>query len=137
MIFKNEYDLKEFILPKLNDAVVEVEKEVYDKLESNRNAFYAEDWETRVYHRTDALKDSLKRTGVHGAYAEVYFDTPSYNTGSWSGEKVLSFAMEDKKPHGGYMTGTQIWTASINELGDIEDKLIQALRMQGIFVKKG
>lgn len=136
MAFKSIKYLENDILKKCHSAVVSVEKEVYNKLESNRNAFYAEDWSTRTYHRTGALKDSLKRTGVNEAYAEVGFDTPSYNTGSWSGETVLSVAMEGEKPHGGYMEGTQIWTASMNELGDINDKLAQALRAQGLPIKK-
>ena len=136
MATKTIKDLEIDILNKCHNAVVNVEKEVYDTIESNRNAFYEEDWDSRVYRRTKALKKSLKRTGVNDAYAEVWFDTPSYNTGSWSGETVLSVAMEDEKPHGGYMTGTQIWTASMNELGDIEDKLVQALRAQGLPIKR-
>lgn len=136
MAFKSIEEFEAHVIKKCKNAIAKVEKEVYDTVESNRNAFYGEDWAGRIYDRTNALHDSLKRTGVNELYAEIYFDTPSYNTGTWSGEKVLSVAMEGEKPHGGYMEGTQIWTASMNELGDIKAKTAQALMSQGIPIVK-
>ena len=56
------------------------------------------------------MSGSLESSGVRqtssGAEAEVRFETPSYNTGTWSGETVLEVALESSVPHGGYAGGT-------------------------------
>lgn len=138
MVFKSEAQLKEFVLAKCSKAVAEAEQKVHSTIDNFLNQFYGE-WEPDRYFRTSALAHSLVRTGVkstgNGFVAEVYFETPSYSTGTWSGETVLSVAMESDLPHGGYMIGTPVWSASMAELGDIFALLIKALKAQGIPIK--
>ena len=135
MTFKNEAALKTALVAACTNAVAEVEEKIYRTIDGNLNQFYGE-FSPKLYIRTDALSNSLARTGVkpfgNGASAEVYFNTPSYSTGSWSGETVLNVAMESSVPHGGYAGGTPVWSTSMAELGNINDLLIGALRAQGI-----
>jgi len=136
MVFSNEAALKAALVAACTNAVAGVEKEVYGTFDNNLMEFYGE-FSPKEYIRTYALDDSLAKTGVRttgsGASAEVYFTTPSYSTGTWSGGQVLDAAMHGS--HGGYVDGTAIWDESIGELGDIEALLVQALRAQGVPIK--
>jgi hypothetical protein len=138
MNFKNETQLKKFLAEKCAKAVANTEKKVHEELAGNLNQFYTE-FNPDVYERTGALFGSLESTGVmktgSGAVAEVYFNTPSYNTGTWSGETVLEVALEGSYPHGGWASGTAIWSESMEKLGGeqgIESLLKQELKKQGL-----
>lgn len=149
MTFKNEAQLKSFIIGKCAAAVSNAERKVYEELAGNLNQFYAE-FKPKEYIRTGALFNALDSTGVikikNGVMAEVYFDTPSYQHGwvplqsggqgysYWDDEYILKVAME-MGSHGGYEDGTAIWTESMNKLGGkagIKNLLIQELRKQGL-----
>lgn len=153
MTFKNEAQLKRFLMSKCVKAVSNAERKVYEEFAGNLNQFYTE-FKPEEYIRTGALFNSLEHTGATSAgnsvSAEVRFDTPSYKTGemqlqstpitgrtgwaTWSGEQVLAVAMENNLPHGAYSGagGTPIWTESMNKLGDIDVLLMQELKKQGI-----
>lgn len=138
MTFNNEAELKRFLVGKCVKAVANAEKKVYEEVAGNLNQFYTE-FHPVEYERTGALFGSLESTGAvqtgDGAMAEVYFNTPSYNTGTWSGDTVLKVTMESGVPHGGYAGGTAVWTESMEKLGGksgINSLLIQELKKQGL-----
>lgn len=145
MAFSNEAALKAALVAACTNAVAQVEKKVHAELAGNLNQYYTE-FTPAEYIRTGALMGSLEETGVmptgNGASAEVYFSTPSYQTGivplqsgrfgyaTWSGEQVLDTAMHGS--HGGYTGGTPIWDDAMANLGDIKGLLMQALKAQGL-----
>lgn len=145
MAFSNEAALKAALVAACTNAVAQVEKKVYMEFAGNLNQYYTE-FIPAEYIRTGALMGSLEETGVmstgNGASAEVYFSTPSYQTGlvplqsgrlgyaTWSGGQVLDTAMHGS--HGGYTGGTAIWDDSMANLGDIKALLLQALKAQGL-----
>lgn len=144
MTFKNEAQLKAFLLPKIQNAVASAENKVYATIKPILVGFYGE-FTPAEYERTNALLHSLVKTNIkptgNGFEAEVYFDasTLNYLTGSWSGETVLNVAMESNVPHGGYASGTPVWTKSMEteRLRDIWKLLEQELKAQGIPIKRG
>lgn len=158
MVFKNEAQLRKFLAEKCANAVANTERTVHKEFADNLNQFYSE-FEPDEYIRTGALSDSLESTGVIRsgnqhvsiAEAEVYFNTPSYEQGvmplqhtpehgrygwaTWDGKKVLDVAMTGGLPHGGYESGTAIWTESMVNLGGrsgIKKILRQELKKQGL-----
>lgn len=150
MVFKNEAQLKRFLMKKCNEAVDNTQKKIHEKFSENLNQFYAE-YNPEEYIRTGALFDSLEVTGVkqygNRVIAEIYFVTPSWEHGwvplqsgnygysSWSDEKIMNVAMRGMYPHGGYESGTRIWTDSMNALGGqrgIKSLLKQELKRQGL-----
>lgn len=150
MTFENEDQLKKFLIKKCARAVASAEDKVYAEFAGNLNQFYAE-FSPEYYIRTGALFNSLDLTNVtstkNGAWAEVYFDTPSYKRGKvllqngeygyahWNGGTVLRVALTGAFPHGGYEDGTAIWTESMENLGGkkgIKDLLKQELKKQGL-----
>lgn len=150
MVFKNEAQLKRFLMEKCANAVANVEKKIHGEFVGSLNQFYNE-FKPQEYIRTNALFDSLEVTGVkrNGNYieAEVYFNTPSYEHGwvplqsgnygysYWSDEKILGVAMNGTLPHGGYEGGTAIWKNSMQSLGGkqgIKSLLKQELKRQGL-----
>ena len=154
MVFRNETELKNFLLQKCRNAVVQVEESVHRTIDNCLKQFYSE-FSPDEYIRTQQLLHSLVKSGVkqvgNGFEAEVYFDVSSlnYQTGeiptqhgfgyaTWDAETVLRVAMTGDyggKPHGGYATGTAIWTESMNRLGNIFELLKQELIAQGIPIK--
>ena len=158
MVFKNEAQLKKFLIEKCANAVANTEKKVHDEFADSLNQFYTE-FQPEEYIRTGALLNSLEHTGVKRsgnqymskAEAEVYFKTPSYEQGlmplqhtpehgmygwaTWTGQKVLDVAMTDTLPHGRYESGTAIYTDTMRELGGkhgIENLLKQELKKEGL-----
>lgn len=142
MVFKNEAQLKNFLMAKCKTAVVSAEEKVHRVIDSCLQRFYDE-WKPDQYKRTSQLLHSLVRSGIrsngNGFEADVYFDADllNYTTGSWDGETVLNVAMENSVPHGGYMSGTAIWNESQAMLGDIWTLLEKELKAQGIPIKRG
>lgn len=156
MVFKNEAQLKKYILDKCKVAIAEAEKEIYQIIDLHLNQFYNE-FEPEEYIRTRQLFHSLVRSGVkstgNGYVAEVYFDasklnyeqgvmplkhTPEhgrYGWATWDGNKVLDVAMTSGKPHGGYASGTAIWNESMAKIGDIGLLLVQKLEANGIPIR--
>lgn len=150
MTFKNETQLKKFLMDKCTKAVASTERKVYEEFAGNLNQFYTE-FRPEEYIRTGALFDSLKVTGVKRAgnrvATEIYFNTPHYKHGwvplqsgafgysYWTDDYILDVAMTGKFPHGGYEGGTAIWSSSMQSLGGkhgIKNLLIQELKKQGL-----
>jgi hypothetical protein len=154
MTFKNEAELKRFLMEKCTKAVANTERKVHEELAGNLNQFYTE-YSPKEYIRTGALFNALESTGViktgnqhmNRVEAEVGFNTPQYEHGwmrlqsgeydysSWSDEEVLDVVMQSRLPHGGYESGTAIWTESMKQLGGksgIKNLLKQELKKQGL-----
>lgn len=144
MAFKNEKQLKDFLMAKCKAAVANTEKEVYETFNMNVDNFYDE-FTPKQYDRTDKLSNSLSTSEVtqigNGVYADVWFDPNmmDYTTGSWSGETVLNVAMSSKVPHGGYKSGTAIWEESMlamHDKGGVKEILKQNLIAEGVPIVK-
>ncbi len=151
MVFKNESQLKSFLLAKCKNAIISAEERVHKVIDDCLRQFYSE-FSPDEYIRTQQLLHSLVRSGVkqvgNGFKAEVYFDIGALNyvTGviqtqkgvgyaTWDGETVLNVAMAGGLPHGGYAGGTAIWSESMAKLGNIFEILRQELIAQGIPIK--
>lgn len=152
MVFKDEAQLKSFLLEKCRNAVAQSEEKIHRVIDGCLQQFYGE-FTPDEYIRTKQLLHSLVKSGVkqvgNGFRAEVYFDVGALNyaTGvvptqsgvgyaTWDGETVLRVAMESSVPHGGYAVGTAVWSESMMRLGNIYQLLEQELRAQGIPIKK-
>ena len=148
MTFKNEKQLKNFLMKKCVNAVANVKNKVHEEFAGNLNQFYTE-FKPEEYIRTGALFDALEVTGVKRAgnrvTAEVYFNTPHYEHGwiplqsggfgysFWTDDYILDVAM--KGSHGGHESGTAIWDDSMKSLGGkqgIKNLLKQELKRQGL-----
>ena len=150
MTFKNEVQLKKFLMGKCTKAIDSAKEKVYGEIAGNLNQFYTE-FRPEEYIRTGALFNSLEVTGVKRAGnhvgAEIYFNTPSWEHGwiplqsgnrgysYWTDDYILDVAMTGKFPHGGYEGGTAVWSDSLQSLGGrrgIKNLLIQELKKQGL-----
>lgn len=149
MIFKNEEQLKFFLLTQCRDAVEKAQEKVYKILDMFVKEFYA-DYSPVMYERTHQLYRSLVKTDVYlnsfgsGYEAEVYFDLSSLNyvTGrNPSGEQVMEAAA-----YGGHgaeglrvvfgNTGTDIWNGVLPVLSTEAKKiLVEELIAQGVPIK--
>lgn len=98
MVFKNEAQLKSFLLSKCQNALIKAQEQVYQIIDRFVKEFYAE-FSPEMYERTYQLYRSLVKSDVvptgNGYKAEVYFDVSSlvYTSGSSpSGEQVMNAA---------------------------------------------
>lgn len=119
MVFKNEAELKAFLLKKCKNALVKSQEQVYQIIDRFVKEFYAE-FSPEMYERTYQLYRSLVKSDIvstgNGYEAQVYFDLSSldYVTGSKpSGEQVMQAAEWGR--HGAMglavadFKGTSIW----------------------------
>lgn len=119
MVFKNEKQLKEFLLKKCKNALIKSQEQVYQIIDRFIKEFYAE-FSPEMYERTYQLFQSLVKSDIiktgNGYEAKVYFDLSSidYTTGSRpSGEQVMQAAEWGR--HGAMglavadFKGTSIW----------------------------
>ena len=150
MTFKNEKQLKEFLLAKCKVAITQAEERVYKVIDGALKQYYSE-FDPSEYIRTQQLLHSLVKSDIkkvgNGYEAEVYFDDSAmkyetehvlrksgwYGSATWGAEEVLDTAMNGS--HGGYIDGTAIWGTSMAVLGDIYALIKQELIKQGIPVK--
>lgn len=156
MIFKNQKELKDFLLAKCKNAIVQAEEKVHQIIDGCLKQFYNE-FEPDEYIRTEQLlhslvKSEIKSDGKNGYKAEVYFDVDSlnyqngrietqsgYGYANWDKDTILDVVMTGSYsglPHGGRAKGTAIWTKSQAMIGDVWKLLEQELRAQGIPIKK-
>lgn len=113
MVFKNEAELKKFLLPKIQNALAKTQEKVYQILDKFLNDFYNDydpygyvDWDgtykfKRGYDRTYQLLHSLVKTEIipskNGYKAQVYFDYNSlkyYDGNRPSGLQVMEAAAQ-------------------------------------------
>lgn len=149
MVFKNEKQLKDFLLEKCRVAISQAEEKVYRVIDGALKQYYSE-FSPDEYIRTQKLLHSLVKSNVkrvgNGYEAEVYFDGSklNYQTGviptqhgtgyaTWGAEEVLDTAMHGS--HGGYIDGIAIWGTSKAVLGDIYVLIKKELIAQGIPIK--
>lgn len=164
MVFKNETELKNFLMKKCKEAVTGTERKVHDIIDKCLQQFYNE-FEPEEYIRMGQLLHSLVKSGVksttNGYEAEVYFDVDGihYQNGlveikstastgrmgkaSWDKDTILDVVMTGSYsglPHGGRAGGTAIWTesqATINALGGVIEMIVRELRLIGVPIVKG
>lgn len=119
MVFKNEAQLKNFLMAKCQNALIKAQQQVYQIIDRFVKEFYAE-FSPEIYERTYQLYRSLVKSEIrptgNGYEAYVYFDLSNidYVTGSKpSGEQVMQAA--DWGRHGAMglavadFKGTSIW----------------------------
>lgn len=161
MKFKNETQLKNFLMQKCRAAVAGTEQKVHNIIDKCLRQFYAQ-FSPDEYIRTKQLLHSLVKSkvepnGKNGYKARVYFDVSllnyeqgmmelqhtsehgRYGWATWDGETVLRVAMESDVPHGGFKKGTAIWTksqATIQALGGVYEMLERELKMIGVPIVK-
>ena len=119
MVFKNEKQLKAFLLQKCKSALAKSQQQIYQIIDRFVKEYYAE-FSPEMYERTYQLYRSLVKSEVvltrNGYEAQIYFDLSSldYVTGSRpSGEQVMGAAEWGR--HGAMglavadFKGTSIW----------------------------
>lgn len=119
MVFKNEEQLKSFLLQKCKNALIKSQEQVYQIINRFVKEFYAE-YNPEMYERTYQLFSSLVKSDIiqtgSGYEVQVYFDLSSldYVTGARpSGEQVMGAAEWGR--HGAMglavadFKGTSIW----------------------------
>lgn len=159
MVFKNEKQLKEFLLAKCKSVVVQAENKVYAIIKRFLVEFY-QDYDPSAYERTNQLLHSLVKSGIrqtkNGYEAEVYFDLDSlqYSKPAWqggsspSGEQVFEAAKQGLHgaigdAGGGWKyhyevgeTGVNIWNDPIEKLNaEAIEILKNMLIAEGIPIK--
>ena len=146
MVFKNEAELRNYVLPKMKNAIVKAQAQVYQIVDRFVKEFYAE-YPPEVYERTYQLYRSLVKSNIiptkNGYEAEVYFDLSSidYVTGSRpSGEQVMGAAEWGR--HGAMglavadFKGTSIWHEPLDILNaEAINILKKMLISEGIPIK--
>ena len=146
MTFKNEAQLKAFILAKCQSALSNAQEKVYKIIDLHIQRFYA-DYDPVMYDRTYQLMHSLVKSSIipvgNGYKAEVYFDLGSigYSTGAQpSGGQVFGAAAYGGHGANGlrvvYGGGADIWQTP-KEILDAEaiEILVQELKAAGIPIK--
>lgn len=98
MVFKNEKQLKDFLMSKCKDALINTQEQVYRILEKFMQKYYA-DYSPELYERTYQLYRSLIKCEItptpNGYKTEVGFDIGGlqYMSGAQpSGEQVMKAA---------------------------------------------
>lgn len=145
MVFKNEAQLKDFLLKKCKNALIKSQEQVYQIINRFVKEFYAE-FSPEMYERTYQLFRSLVKSDIvatgNGYKAEVYFDFSSlvYTSGSSpSGEQVMNAAS-----YGGHGAeglhviagGTGIWSEPVQILNaEAINTLKRMLISEGIPIK--
>lgn len=149
MTFKNEAQLKSFLLAKCKNALIKTQEQVYQVIDRFVKEFYA-DYSPELYERTYQLYRSLVKSDIvqtgSGYRAYVYFDLGSldYIYGARpSGEQVMGAAAEGWHGADGLLvkggdTGVSIW----NDPKEILDAnainiLERMLKSEGIPIKRG
>lgn len=164
MVFKNEAELKKYILAKCKNAIIKSQAQVYQIIDRFVKQFYVE-FTPEMYERTYQLFRSLVKGDIvstsNGYEAYVYFDvdmldhyvhtirvkksngktyTYSYSgKHDWSEQDILNNAMTGSSPHGGYADagGQPIWVESLEVLStEAIEVLKRMLISEGIPIKK-
>lgn len=153
--FKNENDLKKFLLGKCKNAIEETQFTAMQDVQNQAQAFY-DDYTPKMYKRTNQLVgtaftgDNFIQVSpviptANGYEASVYLDADnlSYTTGKQpSGEQVVDTAVQGLhgvKDGDGWRyvngdNGEKLWDEGLQKKA--VDNLVQALKKQGIPIKK-
>lgn len=149
MSFKNDNEIKKFLLQKCRTAISQTQNKIYAIIKKALVEFY-QDYDPILYERTNQLLHSLVKTDVYqvrnGYRAEVYFDLSgiNYMTGNMpTGQQVMKAASHGL--HGAigrdllYVNGEKgvdIWNTPIQEIDSrAVDMIVRELKSQGIPIK--
>lgn len=149
-IFKNENQLKEFLMAKCQSAIVKTQEQVYQIIDNMLEAYYADYTPIPVdeggYERTKQLLHSCVKSEIRqttkGFEADVYFKKYNYSTGRKpTSEQVINTAAQGL--HGVADGDGWLYVAGDNYLSiwddflqsDAMDMLVNELRAQGIPIK--
>lgn len=149
MTFKNEKQLKDFLMKKCQAALIKTQEEVYQIIDNMLEAYYADytpNPDKGGYERTKQLlhscvKGEIKQT-AKGFEAEVYFKKYNYDTGRKpTSEQVINTAAQGL--HGVADGEGWLYVAGDNYLSiwddylqsDAMDMLLNELRAHGIPIK--
>ena len=148
MVFKNETDLKNFLLKKCEAALIITQEKIYRIIDDCIRGFYG-DYDPVLYDRTFQLFNSFVMTDIipvgNGYKARVYFDIDGlrYSTGlEPSGEDVMKAAAKGLHGAEGLLTvkgkeGIDIWNTPSQEIdAKAINMLEQELIGQGIPVRR-
>ena len=141
MTFDSIDALKNYILSRSEIAIKNAQLEIHAIIDRFLMQYYSE-YDPSLYERTYQLLHSLVKSDVkstgNGWTAEVYFDVSmldysvktlkgigTWANKNWSEQTTLENAMTGALPHGGYASGTPIWTESMNI---IDAKAIEILK---------
>lgn len=146
MVFKNEAQLKSFLMAKCKNALIQAQERVYRIVDKFVKEFY-DDYDPDKYHRTYQLYRSLVKSDIiqtgNGYKAEVYFDLSGiYNTGSkptleqvFDAAKMGLHGADGLHVEEGY-NHISIWDDPIQELdAKAINILVDMLRAEGIPIK--
>lgn len=148
--FKNETELKNFLLAKCKSALIKTQKEVYQIIDNMLKAYYADytpkPLDEGGYERTKQLLHSCVKGDIipttNGFKTEVYFKDYRYATGkNPSSEQVINTAAQGL--HGVADGEGWLYVAGDNYLSiwddylqsDAMDMLINELIKQGIPIR--
>lgn len=148
MVFRNESQIKSFLMAKCKNALIKSQEQVYQIIDRFVKEFYA-DYSPELYERTYQLYRSLVKSDIistgTGYEARVYFDLSEldYIYGAQpSGEQVMGAAAEGWHGADGLLvksgnTGVSIWNDP-KEILDANaiDILARMLKAEGIPIKK-
>ena len=149
MTFKNEKQLKQFLMEKCKSALIKTQEEVYQIIDNMLEAYYADytpDPDKGGYERTKQLLHSCVKGDIiptkNGFKTEVYFKDYRYATGkNPTSEQVINTAAQGL--HGVADGDGWLYVAGDNYLSiwddflqsDAMEMLINELRAQGIPIK--
>lgn len=146
MVFKNETQLKSFLLAKCQNALIKTQEKVYKIIDMYVQRFYA-DYDPVMYDRTYQLLHSLVKSEIistgNGYEAQVYFDMSNLNyvTGRQpSGEQVVSAAAYGGHGATGlkvvYGGGEDIWFTPLEVLNAEAIEILRSMLIaEGIPIK--
>lgn len=95
MVFKNEKQLKDFLLQKCRVALTEAQEQIYQIIDGFIKDFYT-DYSPEMYERTYQLYHSLVKTRIssvaNGFETQIFFDLDGlkYSKPSWQGGRSPS-----------------------------------------------
>lgn len=126
----NVGQIKKDISSKVEIGVSNTCEKIYKVIDAYLQKFYA-GYDPSYYQRTQALLHSLVKQSA-GPHGSVYFEVPSYSTGTWSGETVLDVSMSGS--HGGYSGApiNPVWNPAIADLEPIIALIVEELRAAGL-----
>lgn len=126
MVFSSVNELKQYILSRMQPAIIKAQEQIYQVIDKFIKQYYAE-FSPSMYERTYQLYRSLVKSDIistgDGYEAHVYFDLDALDYAmknihgvqvpnkGWSEEKTLMAAAHGS--HGGYTSGTAIYDQPI------------------------